>query len=227
MSTVLEVKDVKKTYQLGKVPVEALRGVSFSVDHGEFLAIQGPSGSGKSTLLNMIGALDRPTDGTIAIEGTDIEKLDDNHLAEVRRRVGFVFQFFNLIPRLNARENVELPLAVAGISKTERRSKAEDVLTKVGLESRMEHKPSELSGGERQRVAIARALIGEPTFLLLDEPTGNLDSKTAAEIMELVKGVNRDLGVTVIVVTHDSSVASAARRRISIIDGLVVSDGVN
>jgi putative ABC transport system ATP-binding protein len=227
VSTVLEVKDLKKTYMLGQVPVQALRGVSFRVDRGEFLAVQGPSGSGKSTLLNMIGALDRPTEGSVSIEGTDVGTLDDNHLAKIRQKVGFVFQFFNLISRLNARENIALPLVIAGVPRKERRSRAEDVLRKVGLENRMDHKPSELSGGERQRVAIARALITEPSFLLLDEPTGNLDSKTAAEIMELVSGVNREIGVTVIVVTHDADVSSAAERKIRLVDGLVSSDGVN
>jgi putative ABC transport system ATP-binding protein len=227
MNAVLEVDNLKKTYMLGQVPVEALRGVSFKIDHRELVAIQGPSGSGKSTLLNMIGALDRPSEGSIRIEGTNIGSLDDNRLAEIRQRVGFVFQFFNLIPRLSARDNVELPLVVANIDREERRARSADVLRKVGLENRMEHKPSQLSGGERQRVAIARALIAEPSFLLLDEPTGNLDTKAASEIMELVARLNTDIGVTVILVTHDAEVASYARRKIRLVDGLVHSDEVN
>jgi putative ABC transport system ATP-binding protein len=227
MNAVLEVDNLKKTYMLGQVPVEALRGVSFKIDHRELVAIQGPSGSGKSTLLNMIGALDRPSEGSIRIEGTNIGSLDDNRLAEIRQRVGFVFQFFNLIPRLSARYNVELPLVVANIDREERRARSADVLRKVGLENRMEHKPSQLSGGERQRVAIARALIAEPSFLLLDEPTGNLDTKAASEIMELVARLNTDIGVTVILVTHDAEVASYARRKIRLVDGLVHSDEVN
>jgi putative ABC transport system ATP-binding protein len=227
MNAVLEVDNLKKTYMLGQVPVEALRGIRFEISHGELVTIQGPSGSGKSTLLNMIGALDRPSEGSIRIEGTNIGTLDDNRLAEVRQRVGFVFQFFNLIPRLNARDNVELPLVVANIDRNERRARSADVLRKVGLENRMDHKPSQLSGGERQRVAIARALIAEPSFLLLDEPTGNLDTKAASEIMELVAHLNTEIGVTVILVTHDAEVASYARRKIRLVDGLVHSDGVN
>lgn len=227
MNTVLEIENLQKIYMMGQVPVEALAGVSFKVDHGELVAVQGPSGSGKSTLLNLIGALDRPSEGSVTIGGIDAATLDDNDLAELREKVGFVFQFFNLIPRLNARENVELPLLVAGVDREERRARTEDVLEKVGLVDRMDHKPSELSGGERQRVAIARALIAEPNFLLLDEPTGNLDTKTAAEIMELVSGLNQEIGVTVIVVTHDPEVASFARRMIRLVDGLIASDEVN
>ena len=226
MNTVLELEGLKKTYQLGEVPVHALQGVTLSVNQGEFISIVGPSGSGKSTLLNMIGALDRPTEGSVRIEGIEASTLSDDGLSEVRQKVGFVFQFFNLIPRLNARANVELPLAVSGVPSDERRRRAEDVLKKVGLEDRMDHKPSELSGGERQRVAVARALITEPSFLLLDEPTGNLDTRTAAEMMELVDKVNREMGVTVIVVTHDLEVGSAARRQIRLVDGLIAADEV-
>lgn len=226
MNAVLEVENLQKIYMMGSVPVEALAGVSFKVDHGELVAVQGPSGSGKSTLLNMIGALDRPSDGSVTIESVDVASLDDDNLAEVRQKVGFVFQFFNLIPRLNARDNAELPLIVAGVNREERQARSLDVLRKVGLEDRMDHKPSELSGGERQRVAIARALITEPSFLLLDEPTGNLDTKTAVEIMELISGLNEEIGVTVIVVTHDPEVASFARRKIRLVDGLIDSDEV-
>ncbi|MGD9381033.1 MAG: ABC transporter ATP-binding protein [Candidatus Thorarchaeota archaeon] len=227
MSTVLEVHDLTKTYQLGSVPVHALRGVSFQVEAGEFVSVLGPSGSGKSTLLNMIGALDRPTTGSLAIRGTEVSTLNDNQLAELRQRVGFVFQFFNLISRLDAIGNVELPLTIAGVPRDERRAKAEEMLEKVGLGGRIHHKPSELSGGERQRVAVARALVTDPSFLLMDEPTGNLDSVTASEIMDLVDVVNRDLGMTVILVTHDPDVGNRARRKIRLVDGNIASDEVN
>ncbi len=226
-NTVLEVHDLKRTYQLGSIPVHALRGVSFQVNAGEFVSVLGPSGSGKSTLLNMIGALDRPSEGTLAIRGTEVGTLNDNQLAELRQRVGFVFQFFNLISRLDAIGNVELPLTIAGVPAEERRAKAEQMLEKVGLGDRMHHKPSELSGGERQRVAVARALVTDPSFLLMDEPTGNLDSVTAGEIMDLVDTVNQDLGMTVIVVTHDPDVSSRARRKIRLVDGQIDSDEVN
>ena len=226
-NTVLEVHDLKRTYQLGSIPVHALRGVSFQVDAGEFVSVLGPSGSGKSTLLNMIGALDRPSEGTLAIRGTEVGTLNDNQLAELRQRVGFVFQFFNLISRLDAIGNVELPLTIAGVPAEERRAKAEQMLEKVGLGDRMHHKPSELSGGERQRVAVARALVTDPSFLLMDEPTGNLDSVTAGEIMDLVDTVNQELGMTVIVVTHDPDVSSRARRKIRLVDGEIDSDEVN
>ncbi|MCK5389748.1 MAG: ABC transporter ATP-binding protein [Candidatus Thorarchaeota archaeon] len=226
-NTVLEVHDLKKTYQLGSVPVHALRGVSFEVNAGEFVSVLGPSGSGKSTLLNMIGALDRPSEGTLSIRGTEVGSLNDNQLAELRQRVGFVFQFFNLISRLDAIGNVELPLTIAGVPAEERRARAEQMLEKVGLGDRMHHKPSELSGGERQRVAVARALVSDPSFLLMDEPTGNLDSVTAAEMMDLVDTVNQDLGMTVIVVTHDPDVSDRARRKIRLVDGQIDSDEVN
>ena len=226
MNTVLEVMNLRKTYMLGQVPVEALRGVNFSVDHGEFVAVLGPSGSGKSTLLNMIGALDRPTEGTLSIRGTEVGTLNDNELAELRLRVGFVFQFFNLISRFDAIGNVELPLTIAGVSSKERCARAEEMLQKVGLGDRMHHKPSELSGGERQRVAVARAMVTDPSFLLMDEPTGNLDSATASEIMSLVEEVNRELGMTVIVVSHNPDVGNRAHRKIRLLDGRISSDEV-
>jgi len=212
---------------MGSVPVEALRGVSFAVTQGELVSILGPSGSGKSTLLNMIGALDRPTSGTLLIKGIDASKLSDNKLAEMRRNVGFVFQFFNLIPRLNAQANVELPLAIAGVSRKERRARTEDALRSISLGDRMTHKSAELSGGERQRVAVARALVTEPSFLLMDEPTGNLDSKTAQEMMDLVVDLNSKKQVTVIIVTHDAEVAGRTRRTLRMRDGLIVADEVN
>ena len=226
MTAILEVNDLKKTYMMGSVPVHALRGISFHVEAGEFLSVLGPSGSGKSTLLNMIGALDRPTSGSLAIRGTEVGTLNDNKLAELRQQVGFVFQFFNLISRLDALGNVELPLTISGVPRKERRIKAEQMLEKVGLGDRTHHKPSELSGGERQRVAVARALVTDPSFLLMDEPTGNLDSKTAAEIMDLVQVVNQDLGMTVIVVTHDPNVGNRAQRSIHLLDGQISSDEV-
>src|SRR4030067_702803 len=176
---IVEAVNLKKTYLLGKVLVNALRDVNLKVESGDFLAILGPSGSGKSTLLNLIGALDKPTEGKMLIEGVDISTLNDNQLADLRRKIGFVFQFFNLIPRFTARENVELSMAITGISRAERRKRARDLLETVGLKERIDHKPGELSGGEQQRVAIARALANDPRFLLMDEPTGHIDSKTA------------------------------------------------
>jgi len=225
--TVLEVNDLKKTYQLGSVPVHALRGVSFQVLPGDFVSILGPSGSGKSTLLNMIGALDRPTEGDLSIGGVKIGTLNDSQLADLRQHVGFVFQFFNLISRLDALGNVELPLTIAGVPSEERHTKAKIMLEKVGLGDRVHHKPSELSGGERQRVAVARALVTDPSFLLMDEPTGNLDSVTASEIMDLVNQVNQEFGMTIIVVTHDTAVSNRAHRKIRLVDGYIVSDEVN
>ncbi|UCC28652.1 MAG: ABC transporter ATP-binding protein [Candidatus Bathyarchaeota archaeon] len=223
----VETVKLRKTYMLGKVPVEALQGVNLKVQRGDFLAILGPSGSGKSTLLNMIGALDKPTSGKVFIEGVDASTLSDNALADLRQEIGFVFQFFNLIPRLTARGNVELTMTIPGLGRDRRRKRAEELLETVGLSDRMNHKPAELSGGERQRVAIARALANNPKFLLMDEPTGNIDSKTAKEIVELVKKLNRDKGVTIIVVTHDQQIALQTRRTVQMIDGLIVEEKVN
>ena len=224
---IVEAVDLKKTYMLGKIPVEALRGVNLKIESGDFLAILGPSGSGKSTMLNLIGALDKPTSGKLLIDGVDIFTLSDNQLSDLRRRVGFVFQFFNLIPRLNARDNVELSLSIVGIGKAERRKRAEELLETVGLKDRIKHKPAELSGGQQQRVAIARALANNPKFLLLDEPTGNIDSKTAREIMRLVKKLNTEQGVTIIMVTHDQQLAKEAKRTVQMIDGTITKDLVN
>jgi putative ABC transport system ATP-binding protein len=221
---VVETADLKKTYILGKVPVNALRGVNLKVEKGDFVAILGPSGSGKSTLLNMIGALDKPTEGKVFIEGVDVSTLNDNQLADLRRSIGFVFQFFNLIPRFDAKGNVELTLSIAGLDKNERRKRAEELLETVGLKERMNHKPSELSGGERQRVAIARALANNPRFLLMDEPTGNIDSKTAKEIMSLVKRLNKDEGVTIIMITHDQQLATQAKRIVKMLDGSIIKE---
>lgn len=227
MTPIIEAENLKKTYVLGKVPVDALRGVNLKVESGDFLAVLGPSGSGKSTLLNLIGALDKPTEGKMLIEGVDVSTLNDGELAELRRGIGFVFQFFNLIPRFTARENVELSMAIAGLSKAERRKRAEDLLETVGLGERMNHKPSELSGGEQQRVAIARALANNPKFLLMDEPTGNIDSKAAGEIIGLIRKLNEEKGVTVIMVTHDQGLASQSRRIVRMFDGSVVQEVVN
>ncbi|MEM2967767.1 MAG: ABC transporter ATP-binding protein, partial [Candidatus Bathyarchaeia archaeon] len=227
MAPLVEAIELKKTYMLGKVPVEALRGVNLKVESGEFLSILGPSGSGKSTMLNLLGALDKPTSGKLLIDGVDIATLNDNQLSDLRRRVGFVFQFFNLIPRFTARENVELVMSIAGVGKAERRKRAEELLEAVGLKDRMNHKPAELSGGQQQRVAIARALANNPKFLLMDEPTGNVDSKTAREIMNLIKRLNEERGVTIIMVTHDQHLAREAKRVVQMFDGLITLDVVN
>jgi putative ABC transport system ATP-binding protein len=224
MSTpVVEAVDLKKTYMLGKVPVEALRGINLKVEKGEFISILGPSGSGKSTLLNLIGALDKPTSGILRIDGVDVLKLNDNQLTEIRCKIGFVFQFFNLIPRFTAKENVELSLSIANVGGAEKRRRAEQSLEKVGLKDRMNHNPAELSGGQQQRVAIARALANNPRFILADEPTGNIDSKTAHEVIELLKKLNAD-GVTIIMVTHDQNLAREAKRTVQVFDGLISSD---
>jgi putative ABC transport system ATP-binding protein len=227
VTTIVEAVDLKKTYMLGKVPVNALRGVNLKVESGDFLAILGPSGSGKSTLLNLIGALDKPTEGKMLIEGVDVSTLNDNQLADLRRRIGFVFQFFNLIPRFTARENVELSMAIAALSKADRRRRTEDLLETVGLKERMNHRPAELSGGEQQRVAIARALANNPKFLLMDEPTGNIDSKTASEIIGLIKRLNEEEAVTIIMVTHDQRLAGQAKRIVQMFDGLIVQEVMN
>jgi putative ABC transport system ATP-binding protein len=220
---VVEAIDVRKTYMLGKIPVEALRGVNLKVESGDFVSILGPSGSGKSTMLNLVGALDKPTAGTLLIDGIDISKLNDNQLAEIRLKIGFVFQFFNLIPRLTARDNVELAMSIANINRSERRKRAIDLLETVGLKDRINHKPTELSGGQQQRVAIARALANKPKFLLLDEPTGNVDSKTASEVLALVKKLNIENKVSIIMVTHDQKLAHEAKRTVHMFDGLIAT----
>jgi len=226
-TSVVEAINLRKTYMLGKVPVEALRGINLRVERGDFLSILGPSGSGKSTLLNLIGALDKPTEGKMLIEGVDVSTLNDNQLADLRRRIGFVFQFFNLIPRFTARENVELSMSIADTSKAERRKQTEDLLETVGLKERMNHKPAELSGGEQQRVAIARALANSPRFLLMDEPTGNIDSKTANEVIRLIKRLNEERDVTIIMVTHDQHLAEETKRTVQMFDGVITKEIVN
>ncbi|MBE0519521.1 ABC transporter ATP-binding protein [Candidatus Bathyarchaeota archaeon] len=222
MATILEVCEVRKNYHMGKVVVPALRGVSFDVEKGEFLAIFGPSGGGKSTLLHLMGCLDRPDKGKILIDGSNILKLSDDKLAELRlTKMGFVFQFFNLLPRLTSLRNVELPLTIAGLPEKETSKRANEMLKLVGLEGRMDHRPFELSGGEQQRVAMARALINDPKIVLADEPTGNLDTKTGWEIVELMKKLNKEKGQTFVVVTHDPHIAEAADRIIHLKDGLI------
>jgi len=221
----LELVNVARRFQVGPTIVEALRGVSLAVEARESVAIIGPSGSGKSTLMNILGLLDRPSEGSYRFEGKEVSGLGEEELAHLRnQRIGFVFQTFNLLPRMNARSNVELPLVYAGISPAERRARAEKALEAVELSDRMMHAPNELSGGQRQRVAIARALVNEPAILLADEPTGNLDTKVGAEIMRLFRRLNEERGVTLITVTHDPEIATQSRRIVTMRDGEVVSD---
>jgi putative ABC transport system ATP-binding protein len=222
MGTILEVRDVKKSYRMGRVLVPALRGVSFKAEEGEFLTIFGPSGSGKSTLLHLIGGLDRPDEGQILIEGTNILELSDDKLAEIRlTKIGFVFQFFNLLPRLTAVRNVELPLTIAGMPEKRAQQAGEEMMKLMGLEARANHRPSELSGGEQQRVAMARALVNNPKIVLADEPTGNLDTKTGWEIVQLMRKLNEEKGQTFVIITHDQRIAEAADRIIHLKDGLI------
>jgi len=222
MPVILEARDVEKTYSMGKVLVSALRGVTLEVEQGEFVAVFGPSGSGKSTLLHVLGGLDRPDKGNVYIDGINLSTLNDAKLAEVRlHKIGFVFQFFNLLPRLTALRNVELPLTLADISEKESIQKATDMLELVGLKDRVNHRPTELSGGEQQRVAIARALINDPKIILADEPTGNLDTTIGWEIVRLMKRLNEEKGQTFVVVTHDQGVAETAHRMIYLKDGAI------
>ncbi|HET9029627.1 MAG TPA: ABC transporter ATP-binding protein [Candidatus Aquilonibacter sp.] len=223
-TSAIALREIKKTYKTGTLEVPVLHGIDLTVGHGEYVAIMGPSGSGKSTLMNIIGCLDRATSGTYVLDGEDVSHLNDNALAEIRlRKLGFVFQGFNLLARTDAIKNVSLPLFYAGVSGAERRRRAMAVLAEVGLTERAHHKPNELSGGQQQRVAIARALINDPAVLLADEPTGNLDTKTSADIMALFDKLHGS-GRTIIMVTHDENVARRARRIIRILDGLIVAD---
>jgi len=228
MDSLIQVRDLVKVYHLGEVEVPALRGVSLSIDQGEFVAIMGASGSGKSTFMNILGFLDQPTSGQYLLEGAHGENLSRDDLAEIRnRKIGFVFQGFNLLARMAALENVELPLIYAGTPASKRKEMAEKALSAVGLKGREHHHPTQLSGGEQQRVAIARALVNQPSILLADEPTGNLDSKTSEEVMAIFQRLNQDMGITIIMITHEQDIASFAKRVIVFKDGRVVDDRKN
>jgi putative ABC transport system ATP-binding protein len=223
MTAPVAVEDAAREYRLDGLSVYALRGVTLSIEAGDYVAIAGPSGSGKSTLMHLLGGLDRPTSGRLRLLGRDVSDLSAADLAALRNRViGFVFQSFHLLPRTSARDNVALPLIYRGIRRAERRRRAEDVLARVGLAHRMEHKPNQLSGGEQQRVAIARALVTEPSVLLADEPTGNLDSASGQAVLALLEELNLERGVAVAIVTHDHAIAARARRRVSMRDGRIV-----
>lgn len=220
----ITIKDLRKVYGQGEIRVEALKGVDFHVDRGEFVSIMGPSGSGKSTLMNILGCLDKATEGSYELDGHAIETIPSNELAHIRnKKIGFVFQSFNLLPKLTALKNVELPLIYMGVSKEERTEKAVTALKRVGLEDRMDHHPNELSGGQKQRVAIARALATDPSIILADEPTGNLDSHSTDEILKLFETLNKE-GKTIIIVTHEDEVAHRSKRILLFRDGLLVKD---
>jgi putative ABC transport system ATP-binding protein len=224
MSNVIEIRNIIRDFPLGQETVHVLKGIDLDIERGDYIAIMGPSGSGKSTLMNLLGCLDTPTSGSYILNGKDVSKMSDDELAEIRNNeIGFVFQTFNLLPRTTALENVALPMIYAGMSKKDRTQRAEEVLTDVGLADRMDHKPNQLSGGQRQRVAVGRALVNKPSIILADEPTGNLDSKTSEEIMDLLDEIHKN-GNTVIVVTHEEDIAAKAHRIIRLIDGMVDSD---
>lgn len=220
----IDVKDIKRNFPLGPETVYVLKGIDLQIKKGEYVALMGPSGSGKSTLMNILGCLDTPTSGQYILNGKDVSKMNDDELAEIRNKeIGFVFQTFNLMPRTTALENVALPMIYAGYNKSERHARAEEVLKQVGLDDRMDHKPNQLSGGQRQRVAVARALVNKPSIILADEPTGNLDTKTSIEIMQLFNEIHKQ-GNTVILVTHEEDIAAYAHRIIRLRDGIVESD---
>jgi len=224
MSLVIKIRDITRDFPLGQEVVKVLKGIDLDIEKGEYVALMGPSGSGKSTLMNLLGCLDTPTSGTYELSGSDVSNMSDDELAEIRNKeIGFIFQTFNLLPRNTALENVALPMIYAGVSKGDRTKRAKEVLKDVGLEDRMDHKPNQLSGGQRQRVAIGRAMVNNPSIILADEPTGNLDSKTSVEIMNLFDEIH-NAGNTVIVVTHEEDVAKHAHRVIRLIDGMVDTD---
>jgi putative ABC transport system ATP-binding protein len=226
-SSILQLENIQKSYFLGKQALPVLKGITLDIFKNEYVALMGPSGSGKSTLMNILGCLDSPTSGKYILNGKDVSRMADDDLAEVRNKdIGFVFQQFNLLPRLTAEENVALPLIYSGVSKKERKERAEAVLRKVKLDDRMHHKPNELSGGQCQRVAIARALINNPAIILADEPTGNLDSKTSYEIMDILGKIHSD-GNTVILVTHEEDISNFAHRVIRLKDGIIETDRIN
>ena len=223
MAALISLEDVTKTYLMGTVPVNAVAGVSFNVEEGELLSVVGPSGSGKSTLMNILGCLDVPSNGTYRLEGDDVGRLNDNQLAQVRgRKIGFIFQTYNLLPRLSAVANVQLPLLYSGGKDSRRRSMA--ALQRDGLSQRLTHRPTELSGGEQQRVGIARALVKDPSIILADEPTGNLDTQSGKDIMEILHALHDEEGITVLIVTHDPEVAASTERVVSMRDGALVAD---
>ena len=227
MNSIIHLQDLKKNYYLGRQVIEVLKGITLDVNKNEYLALMGPSGSGKSTLMNIIGCLDTPTEGSYILNDRDVSKMSDNELAEVRNKdIGFVFQQFNLLPRLTAAENVALPLVYAGIPKKQRMEKAMQVLEKVQLSDRSRHKPNEMSGGQNQRVAIARALVNDPAIILADEPTGNLDSKTSHEIMQIFDQIH-SMGNTLILITHEEDIARFAHRMVRLLDGQIESDRKN
>jgi putative ABC transport system ATP-binding protein len=222
MTPIVETRDLVKEYMQGDTKLQVLKNVNITIQKGEFMAIMGPSGSGKSTLLNMLGALDRPTTGKVLINGTDINTLNDNQLAELRNReIGFIFQQYNLIQRMTAQQNVELPLTIGGVSPTKRAERAKKLLDQVGLSHRLDHRPNQLSGGEQQRVAIARALANDPNLFLCDELTGNLDSRTGQEIMNLLRILNEEQGKTFVLITHDPNVGQSTNRLLRINDGVI------
>ena len=223
-NSLINIKQLKRDFQLGNETINVLKGIDLQINKGEYVALMGPSGSGKSTLMNLLGCLDTPTSGPYILNGNDVSKMHDDDLAEIRNKeIGFVFQTFNLLPRTTALDNVALPMIYAGFSKTERNERATEVLNQVNLSDRMDHQPNQLSGGQRQRVAIARALVNKPSIILADEPTGNLDSKTSVEIMNLFNDIHKN-GNTVIVVTHEEDIAKYAHRIIRLRDGMIESD---
>jgi len=227
MSLVIKIRNIVRNFPLGQEVVKVLKGIDLDIERGEYVALMGPSGSGKSTLMNLLGCLDTPTSGSYELNEKDVSNMSQDELAEIRNKeIGFVFQTFNLLPRTTALDNVALPMVYAGASKEERKTRAEQVLTDVGLADRMDHKPSQLSGGQRQRVAVGRALVNHPSIILADEPTGNLDSKTSVEIMALFNDIHQK-GNTVIIVTHEEDIAKYAHRVIRLVDGMVSSDERN